>query len=81
VKAEALPMVLRSLGFRLIPAPSLDAGEYGPPVPPMLAPLGAGRGRARGEASSRPAPPRPDSPFATLANFRKPDTRLGGVRR
>ena len=74
VKAEALPMVLRSLGFRLIPAPSLGVGEYGPPVPPMLAPLSPGRARARGEAAgARPARATAGlSPFATLANFRKP---------
>jgi hypothetical protein len=73
--------VLRSLGFRLIPAPSLDPGEYGPPVPPMLAPLTQGRARARGEADKRLAPPRPDSPFATLATFRRPDAKLGARRR
>jgi ATP-dependent RNA helicase SUPV3L1/SUV3 len=81
VKGEALPMVLRSLGFRLIPAPSLSAGEYGPPAPPMLAPLSPGRAQARGAQPARPAPPRPDSPFATLANFRNPDARLGTGRR
>jgi hypothetical protein len=74
-------MVLRSLGFRLIPAPSLDPGEYGPPVPPMLAPLSPGRTRARGEAEKRQASPRPDSPFATLAKFRRPETKLGAGRR
>ncbi len=77
VKGEALPMVLRSLGFRLIPAPSLDPTEYGPPVPPMLAPLGPGRVRARGEAEKRVAPPRPDSPFATLASFRQGNAKMG----
>ena len=81
VKGEALPMVLRSLGFRLIPAPSLDPGEYGPPVPPMLAPLSPARARARSEADKRQAPPRPDSPFATLVNFRRPETKLGTGRR
>ena len=81
VKAEALPMVLRSLGFRLIPAPSLDPGDYGPAAPPMLAPLAQGRGRTRGEAEKRQTPHRPDSPFATLANFRQPDAKIGAGRR
>jgi ATP-dependent RNA helicase SUPV3L1/SUV3 len=71
VKAEALPAVLRRLGFRLIPAPSLDAGQYGPPVPPMLTPLA----RARENAVKRPPSVLVDGPFATLASFRKLGTR------
>jgi ATP-dependent RNA helicase SUPV3L1/SUV3 len=80
VKGEALPMVLRSLGFRLIPAPSLDPAEYGPPVPPMLTPLNPGRVRARGEAEKRVAPPKPDSPFATLASFRDGNPKLANAK-
>jgi ATP-dependent RNA helicase SUPV3L1/SUV3 len=80
VKGEALPMVLRSLGFRLIPAPSLDPAEYGPPVPPMLTPLNPGRVRARGEAEKRVAPPKPDSPFATLASFRDGKPKLANAK-
>jgi ATP-dependent RNA helicase SUPV3L1/SUV3 len=71
VKAEALPAVLRRLGFRLVPAPSLDAGQYGPPVPPMLTPLG----RTRETAVKRPPSVPVDGPFATLASFRKLGTR------
>lgn len=78
VKAEALPVVLRSLGFRLIPAASFAHGEYGPPAPLMIAPLSPARARGRAEASPRPEPPRPDSPFATLAQFRP--TGSGGRR-
>jgi hypothetical protein len=63
--------VLRRLGFRLIPAPSLDAGQYGPPVPPMLTPLA----RARENAVKRPPSVPVDGPFATLASFRKLGTR------
>jgi ATP-dependent RNA helicase SUPV3L1/SUV3 len=70
VRAEALPVALRSLGFRLIPAPSLTLEEHGPPMPPMIAPLSPGRARGRSEASLRPEPARPDSPFATLAQLR-----------
>ena len=36
VKADLLPVVLRRLGFRLIPSPGLSAGEQGPPAPPMV---------------------------------------------
>jgi ATP-dependent RNA helicase SUPV3L1/SUV3 len=81
VKAEALPVALRSLGFRLIPAPTPTLGEYGPPPPPMIAPLSPGRARGRAEAERRPDPPRPDSPFATLAQFRPAPARLGNGRR
>ncbi|HTI00608.1 MAG TPA: helicase-related protein, partial [Acidisoma sp.] len=81
VKAEALPVALRSLGFRLIPAPTFAQGEYGPPPPPMIAPLSPGRARGRSEAERKPEPPRPDSPFATLAQFRPAAARLGAARR
>jgi ATP-dependent RNA helicase SUPV3L1/SUV3 len=81
VKAEALPVVLRRLGFRLIPSPALNAGEYGPPVPPLLTPLSPGRARARAEAEPKPMPVRPDSPFASLAQFRHVKAKMGAARR
>lgn len=80
VKADALPVVLRSLGFRLIPSPGLTAGEYGPPLPPMLTPLSPGRARARTEAEPRLPAPRPDSPFASLAQFRMEKAKRGGAK-
>ena len=57
--------LLRLLGYRIIPAPALDDGQFGPPCPVRVAPL-----RRREPA---PAPPprahRPDSPFAALAGL------------
>ncbi|GAB0112732.1 helicase-related protein [Acidisoma sp. C75] len=70
LRAEALPVALRALGFRLIPAPAMAAGEYGPPMPPMIAHLSPGRARGRSEAERRVEPARPDSPFARLALLR-----------
>jgi ATP-dependent RNA helicase SUPV3L1/SUV3 len=75
VRAEALPAVLRALGVRPLPAPSLSAGEFGPPAPPMIAPLrrrGDG-GPPRGETRRpTPPPPRPaEGPFAALAALRR----------
>jgi hypothetical protein len=46
----------------------------------MLAPLSPGRVRARGEAERRPAPPKPDSPFATLAGFRHGGAKSGNAK-
>jgi ATP-dependent RNA helicase SUPV3L1/SUV3 len=37
VKAEALPPVIRALGLRLLPAPILASGHYGPPSPLLIA--------------------------------------------
>ena len=39
LKADLLPVVLRRLGFRIVPAGGLAADEYGPPAPAMLLPL------------------------------------------
>jgi ATP-dependent RNA helicase SUPV3L1/SUV3 len=65
LKAEALPPVLRALGLRLIPAPALGAGQYGPPSPPLI-----------GSPRKRPPEPRvethhPEGPFAALAALRR----------
>jgi ATP-dependent RNA helicase SUPV3L1/SUV3 len=65
IKADQLPAVLRALGFRLIPAATLDATVYGPPAPPQIA---ARRPSAvRPPMPLKPPPPRPASPFAALA--------------
>ncbi len=66
VKTEWLPAVLRSLGFRILPAIKLTDDQYGPDTPPML----AARRRAKPEAPVDVAP-RGDSPFAALATFRR----------
>ena len=68
-RAEMLPALLRGLGFRLLPASMLDAGEYGPGAPAMLLPPR----RPRAPAPERRAEPRQGArpvaagPFAALA--------------
>jgi ATP-dependent RNA helicase SUPV3L1/SUV3 len=67
VRTELLPAVLRGLGLRILPAPSLTAEHYGPPPPPMMA-----QQRRRPAARTLPsAPPRADHPFAALAALRR----------
>jgi ATP-dependent RNA helicase SUPV3L1/SUV3 len=66
LRAAALPPVLRALGLRLIPAPSLAAVQYGPPSPPLI---GSPRKRAA-EPVVQTAPP-PDGPFSALAALRR----------
>ena len=39
LKADMLPVVLRRLGFRIVPAGGLAANEFGPPAPAMILPL------------------------------------------
>jgi ATP-dependent RNA helicase SUPV3L1/SUV3 len=66
LRADLLPAVLRGLGLRILPAPSLAPAVYGPPPPPMIA-----QPRKR-PAIAEPLPPaRPDSPFAALAALRR----------
>ena len=67
IRAELLPVVLRRLGFRMMPASGLSAGEYGPPAPAMILPL------------RRKRPPPPEvlpmamrvGPFAALAALKR----------
>jgi ATP-dependent RNA helicase SUPV3L1/SUV3 len=67
VSAAVLPAVLHGLGVRLAPPFVLEAGQHGPPAPPMMLP----------PRRPRPPPPapvravRPDSPFAALAMLRR----------
>ncbi len=65
LRAELLPAVLRGLGLRILPAPTLAAEMYGPPPPPMIA-------QPKRKAAEVVAPvSRPDSPFAALAILRR----------
>ena len=66
IKAEQLPIVLRRLGFRILPAGGLEPHEYGPPAPAMILPL------KRRRPVVAPAPSRPaHGPFAALAALRR----------
>jgi ATP-dependent RNA helicase SUPV3L1/SUV3 len=67
VKAELVPAVLRGLGFRVLPGGSLGPGGFGPPTPPMLAPLK----RRRAVPSELPDEPHPRGPFAALAALKR----------
>ena len=68
VKAELLPVVLRRLGFRILPARGLGPDEHGPPAPAMLAPP-----RRRPPASVPPPTEArtPVGPFAALAALKR----------
>ncbi|HEX3346930.1 MAG TPA: DNA helicase, partial [Acetobacteraceae bacterium] len=68
IRAEILPAVIRRLGFRVLPAPTLDAGVFGPPAPPMLA--APRRRRADPAADAERVTARP-GPFAALAAWRR----------
>jgi ATP-dependent RNA helicase SUPV3L1/SUV3 len=65
IRAADLPAVLRGLGHRILPAPSVAPEVYGPPPPPMIA-------QPRRRVAEVAAPvSRPDSPFAALASLRR----------
>ena len=66
LKAELLPVVLRRLGFRIVPAGGLSAQEFGPPAPAMILPL-----RRRRPAVVTAQPNRPHGPFAALAALKR----------
>jgi ATP-dependent RNA helicase SUPV3L1/SUV3 len=65
-RPDRLPIVLAALGFRVVPAVTLEPAQYGPAAPPMLLRL-----RRRHVPAARRAPPRPHfpqhGPFAALA--------------
>jgi ATP-dependent RNA helicase SUPV3L1/SUV3 len=64
IRPELVPVVLRRLGFRLVPGGSLPAGQHGPPTPPMVAPLR----RFPPPRATAPEPiVEPSGPFAALA--------------
>ena len=66
LKADLLPVVLRRLGFRIVPAGGLAAGEYGPPAPAMVLPL-----RRRRPVVVAAPPDRPHGPFAALSALKR----------
>ncbi|HEY2621739.1 MAG TPA: helicase-related protein [Acetobacteraceae bacterium] len=65
LKADLLPVVLRRLGFRVVPAEVLAAHAYGPPAPAMLLPL-----RRRRPVTSDVPQVDAHGPFAALAALR-----------
>ncbi len=66
IKAELLPVVLRRLGFRIVPGVALGPDEHGPPAPAMLLPL-----RRRRAPVTAAAPRRTHGPFAALAALKR----------
>jgi ATP-dependent RNA helicase SUPV3L1/SUV3 len=66
LKAEMLPVVLRRLGFRIVPAGGLATGEYGPPAPAMVLPL-----RRRRAVMVAAPQGRAHGPFAALAALKR----------
>jgi ATP-dependent RNA helicase SUPV3L1/SUV3 len=70
IRAELLPVVLRRLGFRVVPSVGLGTEEYGPPAPPTLVSL---RRRRTGAAALPPPPPERlvHGPFAALAALKR----------
>jgi ATP-dependent RNA helicase SUPV3L1/SUV3 len=66
LKAELLPVVLRRLGFRIVPAGGLAPDEHGPPAPAMIIPIR----RRRAPVTTAPAV-RPHGPFAALAALKR----------
>jgi ATP-dependent RNA helicase SUPV3L1/SUV3 len=66
LKAELLPVVLRRLGFRIVPAEVLSGDSFGPPAPAMLLPL-----RRRRAAASEPQQVQAHGPFAALAVLKR----------
>lgn len=67
ITAALLPVALRALGFRVIPA-GVAGGLYGPPTPAMLA--APRRRRVPAAAPAAPAPAVPQGAFAALAVLR-----------
>nr|WP_294554066.1 helicase-related protein [uncultured Rhodopila sp.] len=68
IKADLLPVVLRHLGFRVMPAAGPGPEQQGPPAPNLLTPL-----RRRRPAAVKPLPPNRSAggPFAALAVLRR----------
>ncbi|NKE43476.1 DNA helicase [Roseomonas frigidaquae] len=48
VKGDTLPMALEAMGFRLMPSPPLEEGEFGPPLPARISVVRQDRAGPRG---------------------------------
>jgi ATP-dependent RNA helicase SUPV3L1/SUV3 len=68
LKPEHLPAALNALGLRIIPAPALGEGQFGPPAPPLLARRKATTPKP---VAAQPVAPKPDNPFAALAALKR----------
>jgi ATP-dependent RNA helicase SUPV3L1/SUV3 len=68
IRADLLPVVLRRLGFRVVPSVGLAPESFGPPAPPTLVPL-----RRRRTVPIAPPPPERvvQGPFAALAALKR----------
>ena len=68
VRADLLPVILRHVGFRIVPGGGLAPEMFGPPAPAMLAPM-------RRRRQPMPGPPAravvPRGPFAALAALKR----------
>ena len=65
LKADLLPVILRRLGFRVVPAGGLEPHVYGPPTPAAVLPM-----RRRRVPPSREPLRRAHGPFAALAAYK-----------
>jgi ATP-dependent RNA helicase SUPV3L1/SUV3 len=68
VRAELLPIILRRLGFRIVPGGGLAPEMFGPPAPAMLAPI---RRRRPPVAPPQPRVIEARGPFAALAALKR----------
>jgi ATP-dependent RNA helicase SUPV3L1/SUV3 len=67
LKADLLPVVLRRLGFRVLPAGVVSPEQFGPPAPAMLLPLRRRRAVAEPAVTAVHA----QHPFAALAALKR----------
>ncbi len=77
VAAASLPVILRRLGLRIVPASTPDPAFYGPPSPALLTQAARSRRPAKPHPPRTPPEPRPaaptdaSGPFAALAAWRR----------
>jgi ATP-dependent RNA helicase SUPV3L1/SUV3 len=68
VRVEFLPIILRQLGFRIVPGGGLAPEMFGPPAPAMLAAIRRRRSRP---TAAVPGPVDVRGPFAALAALKR----------